>query len=153
MGYNKILIPLDGSEVSEKALQHLAKVANLDTEVHLLKVVPEDRVDELATVAAVLSQSVVSPGKQVKLSSTKQEEIRADQIYLNRIADELKDAGYRVVTELWPGQAISAIRTKCCEGFDLVLMATHRRTGLSKLLHGSVSEGVLHGAECPILIV
>jgi nucleotide-binding universal stress UspA family protein len=153
MGYNKILIPLDGSENGERALRHLSKVANLDSEIHLLMVVPEDRIDELATVAAILGQSVVSPGEQVKLYTPKQEEIRTDQIYLNRIAEDLKDAGYRVIAELWPGQAINAIRTKCCEGFDLVLMATHRRTGFSKLLHGSVSEGVLHGAECPILIV
>jgi len=39
------------------------------------------------------------------------------------------------------------------EGFDLLMMVTHGRTGLSKLALGSITEAVLQHAPCPVLVI
>jgi universal stress protein A len=50
---------------------------------------------------------------------------------------------------------VSDALLKCArdENVDLIVMSTHGRTGLSRLLMGSVAEQVVHGAPCPVLLI
>jgi nucleotide-binding universal stress UspA family protein len=50
-------------------------------------------------------------------------------------------------------EATEIVRLAVDEGFDLIVMGTHGRTGLSRLLMGSVAEQVLRRAPCPVLTV
>jgi nucleotide-binding universal stress UspA family protein len=72
--------------------------------------------------------------------------------YLHRIADDLRAQGFKVGIEAHPGAVIPTIVSTAAD-FDVLVMATHGRTGLSKFLLGSVAEGVLHKSPCPVLLV
>jgi nucleotide-binding universal stress UspA family protein len=155
MGYNKILVPLAGSELSEKAIQHVLRVGNLGAEIHLLTVLSESKASEYAGLAVVAGQSIGRSSDVWKpaLTASEQEEVRAAEEYLDRIGSELEQSGFKVITEVRPGSVVGTISLVSSDGYDVIIMATHRRTGFSKLLLGSVSEGVLHDASCPVLIV
>src|SRR5262249_4381101 len=73
--------------------------------------------------------------------------------YLRHVADTLREQGFEVTVEVQSGHVVDTIHSVMAKGYDLVIMSTHGRTGLSKLVLGSVAEGVLHGACCPVLLV
>jgi nucleotide-binding universal stress UspA family protein len=81
------------------------------------------------------------------------DEIRGRKEYLGKVADKLGKLGYEVTFDVPSGHVVETIANVAQEGFEIVLMATHGRTGFSKFVLGSVSEGVLHKARCPVLIV
>lgn len=137
MGYNKILIPLDGSDLSEVALKHVPKIANRRAKICLLSVL----VDELVSVFPELWP----PDWRHRR--------RNRETYLMAIARSLRQQGYETYLALRSGPAIENIVEVAEEGFDIVVMATHRRAGFDKFILGSVSEGVLHRAHKPVLII
>jgi nucleotide-binding universal stress UspA family protein len=148
MGYNKLLIPLDGSELAELALQHIPRIAAPHAHIHLLSVfsVEEPRID-LATIAITVGTEV--PRSLVKPS----EEVRVRKEYLERVAKNLEQKGYVVTIDVPSGQVVDTIAKVSQEGFEIVVMATHGRTGFTKFVLGSVAEGVLHKAHCPVFII
>jgi nucleotide-binding universal stress UspA family protein len=75
-------------------------------------------------------------------------------VYLARIAERLKKLGAAPIIEVNLNAPGDEIRLSA-EYFhaDLIAMATHGRTGISRLLHGSVTEEVMHHAVSPMLIV
>ena len=140
MGYEKILIPLDGSELAEVALIHLGRVTTLEAKVHLISVMTE------------VPAQVVALTPQLSFPDP-HPEVQARETYLNTIADGLRQSGYETTTEVRTGRVVDAIAEIANDGFDLVIIATHRRHGLSKFILGSVSETLLHDTHCPVLIV
>jgi nucleotide-binding universal stress UspA family protein len=48
---------------------------------------------------------------------------------------------------------VETIVSVACEGFDVIIMATHARSGIKRLALGSVAEGVLRQSPCPIILV
>ncbi len=83
---------------------------------------------------------------------------RQEPDYEERLRNELRrfqpsDAGGRVEHRLEEGEAAEVIlRVAREERCDLIVMATHGRTGLARLLMGSVAEKVLREAPCPITL-
>ena len=78
-----------------------------------------------------------------------QEELRQK---LNRLYPE--DATVRVVHHLWNGQPVDEILHMAKEiGSDLIVMGMHGRTGLVRAFMGSVAEGVVRKAPCPVLTI
>lgn len=66
---------------------------------------------------------------------------------------ELERLGFDVTTDVAFGRPIPAIETYVAEhGVELVAMATHGRTGLDRLMHGSVAEHLLHHVDIPLLL-
>ena len=139
MGYSRILVPLDGTPFAELALQHIPRVADLGAHIHLLSVVID-----MAFMAEALTPQLWP------LAIT--DEIQARKAYLAEISASLTKQGYHVTTEVEAGQPVSLIASGS-NSFDLIVMATHGRTGLTRFLIGSVSEGVIREAQCPVLIV
>jgi nucleotide-binding universal stress UspA family protein len=131
--YERILVPLDGSEAAETILPFAEKVAGpLDAEVILLHVIADSR------------------GELVFASRARAEE------YLHSLAEELSEKGIRVRTGIrfGSGSAPGAILAAATAlDADLIAMATQGRTGLNRLLFGSVAEAVLREAQIPVLIV
>jgi nucleotide-binding universal stress UspA family protein len=131
--YERILVPLDGFKAAEAILPFAAKVAGpLDAEVLLLHVIADRR------------------GEFVFPTRAEAEE------YLDSLAKELADKGIRVRTGIRfgsgsaPGAILAAARVLDA---DLIAMATEGRTGLNRLLLGSVAEAVLREAPIPVLMV
>ncbi len=141
--YERVLVPLDGSDLAEAILPFAEKLAGpIDSEVILLRVV-----EPLAPAAALAAAGVPAPDELF----LRQLEARR---YLDEIARRLEDKGLRVRTLLGHGPAASEIVAVArSERADLIAMSTHGRGGLGRLLFGSVAEAVLRAAPVPVLLI
>lgn len=140
--YNRILVPLDGSKTAEAILPFVLEIAGpLDIEVTLLRVV------------VPVPPSVVEGSRQVVVEDTEARRAEAEQ-YLDRLAAELRDRGVRVRTVVRRGDPVTEIASAARElEVDLVAMTTHGRSGLGRLLFGSVAEAVLRSTDLPVLMM
>jgi nucleotide-binding universal stress UspA family protein len=141
--YARVLIPLDGSETAEAILPFAERIAGpVDAEVCLLRVVEP--------VSAVPRLGTGEVGGPAALDARRLEATR----YLAETAHRLECQGLRVRTLVTPGvperEIVDVARR---EKADLIAMSTHGRRGLGRVVHGSVAEDVLGGAEVPVLLV
>ena len=151
MSKAKLLIPLDGSEFSREILPHVRNVTSPDTyQVILLRVTESPR-----RVVTVPGASTTSGTAFVAYPEQQQEEIRLDLLgEMSEDARALEAAGFSVSREVRFGDPASEIVNLVeQEGVSVVAMATHGRTGLSRLLVGSVAETVLRRLGVPILLL
>jgi len=140
--YKKILVPLDGSELAKKALDHAEKLAKIfESEIFLFQVVP--------FMPIYGSPELVTP----LVIDERQKE--AVEKYLSNLADELKEKGLKVNAVVKTGQqvAVEIIDFAKEIGADLIIMSTHGRSGITRWVLGSVALKVLTRAETPILLL
>lgn len=153
MSIKNILVPVDGSKPSEKASEYaiyLAKTMKARVvAVHVMNVpayaFTTTPIEGMPTPAAIPIPLTVSS-----------EERKTAQGYLDRVEKMGKNAGVTVETKIIENQqsvvhAITEFADKGC--FDLIVMGTKGRTGITKFLLGSVANGVLTYAPCPVLVV
>ena len=130
--FNKLLVPLDGSNTAEKALpyaRYLAQEKNLLIE--LLSVVD---VGNMATH--------MSAERALHLDTMVEDAVRASEKYLQTIAGTLTTA--KIKTRVESGRPEEVIIEKAAaEQNTLIAMATHGRSGMNRWLLGSVAEKVL----------
>lgn len=127
----RLLVPIDGSELSHRAFPSAIQVAKASgAEVHLLRVV----------------EHTLHEGSQ---------EYEQMGRYLNNVADLFKEGGVEttklVVATGEPATTI--LETLAEQRVDLVVMATHGRSGIERMRLGSVAEEVLRRSPCPLVIV
>jgi len=140
--YEKILVPLDGSALAERAIRHAQEIARgARSEILLLQAVnfPYPVVPEAALVP-----------DDKWLTDAKKEVSR----YLEGIAAPLREAGMRVrtmVDERPPADAILHVAAR--EEVGLIVMSTHGRGGLSRMLMGSVAERVSRATSRTVMLV
>ncbi len=154
MAYQKILVPLDGSKFAELALQHVIQVAASGAHVHLLSVMAEDPTSEISSLSTAKGQAAKLADESwppIRPANPQATDGRRD--YLRRAGEWLEQLGMDVTTEARPGNVVEVIVEVASQRFDIVIMATHARKGLNRVGLGSVAEGVLHRAPCPILII
>ncbi len=140
--YKKILVPLDGSEIANKALDQAEKLARVfDSEIVLFQVVP--------FMPIYGSPELVTP----LIIDEKQKELA--ERYLSQLAEDLKMKGFKVRAVVRTGQqvAVEIIDFAKEEGVDLIVMCTHGRSGISRWVLGSIALKVLTRAETPILLI
>lgn len=140
-----LLLPLDGSFFAEAALRPAAAMARaLDWTLVLLRVVA-------SPAALLVDPEVARPETTDRI--IQDEEGEADR-YLHSLANTLRAEGLRVETRIRVGQAAQAILDEgATAGASLVVMATHGRTGLERLMRGSVASEVLHRGSLPLLLI
>ena len=155
MGYQRILVTLDGSKLAEMALEHAVHVAAPGAQIHILSVMAEDRVSEIAALASAIGQSVSANSEQWPRlrPANDPRAVHAREDYLRQVSDWLEAIGMEVTIEVRPGNIVDTIVSVARDGFEIVIMATHGRTGLNRVALGSVTEGVLHRSPCPVLII
>jgi len=144
--FKHILIPTDGSELSEKVVQDgmaLAKAINAKiTGVHIF---PSHHISPYGEFG---------PPDDVVEKQMRESAITQGNQYLDRIEAAAKSAGVgfeRVLSEnddAWRGIIDAAQKKKC----DLILMAAHGRRGLSALVLGSETNKVLTHSKIPVLV-
>jgi nucleotide-binding universal stress UspA family protein len=155
MAYRKILVTLDGSKVAEKALDHLLEIAPRGAVITLLSVMAEDRPSEVATLASVVRENSQKtntnwpPIQQI----ADPHQMDARKAYLKRVTDWLEAAGYDVNAEVVEGNPIERIVDVAKQGYDIIIMVTHGRTGMNKVAVGSVTDGVLQKTTCPVVVI
>lgn len=145
--YKKILVTFDGSELSECVIPHLETFRKgfPESEVTLLRVV--EPVD--TTLAA--HADVISPD-QWKARENAMVVEAGD--YLTKVACRLEQGGAQVHSNVIIGRVEERIIDYAKEeNIDLIIMATHGRSGVSRWVRGSVADRVLRMAHIPVLMV
>lgn len=151
--YEKVVVLLDGSELAEQVLPHVAAIVEgRHSEVHLLSVAPA----VVPSVAAVVDvYPFYMTADLVTIEAAERERIEQDlQEYLNGIARRLRSVATTVKTVVRFGRPAEEILNYAEQaGADLIALCTHGRSGLSCWVFGSVADKVLRGATCPVLLV
>jgi len=147
MPYHYLLVPTDGSELSDRAVaQAVALAAALTARLRILHVQSSFPIS-LVGVGELVEPSTID----ALVSATRQ---RAEAILAAAEATALQ-AGVAVESSLrsdpQPHQAILAEARD--QGCDLIVMASHGRRGLEGLLVGSETQRVLTQSGCPVLVV
>jgi nucleotide-binding universal stress UspA family protein len=145
--YKHILIPTDGSEVARKAVAagiDYAREAN--ARVTLFTAVPEY---EPPSEAQVFARRVVSIEEYTRKSQSLAGDILAPAAALARDAGLAFDTDFAQSNQPWQAIIEAAKRHGC----DAIFMASHGRTGLSRLVHGSQTIDVLTHTDIPTLVV
>lgn len=138
--YQRILIPTDGSENSELAINRGLDLAkDLKKPVHALYVIDD------APFVDVLRSNTVFLDMQSALQSQAEQTLRG-------IRNRARKLGLRVDAEIRTGLPAEEI-VAAARPADLLVIATHGRRGLSRLLLGSIAESVVRHAPCSVLVV
>jgi nucleotide-binding universal stress UspA family protein len=139
--YETVLVPTDGSDTAELAVDHAVGIADaFDGRLHALSVVD---------VGALGAESQVVPTETMIESLTQRSEAA-----VAAVAERAGAAGLDITTEVQQGfPGTSVLRYAREHDADVVVMGTHGRTGLGRLLLGSTAERVLRRAEMPVCAV
>lgn len=142
--YDRILIPLDGSERAERILPHATEMAQrYGATLMLLQVVDP--------FAAVTWADEVAPHSLVEKIERM---IAAAESYLADLQGELGETGVEAQAYVETGPVVRRILDVAArEEVNLIAMTSHGRTGLARVFYGSVAAGVLHQADRPLLLV
>lgn len=143
--YQRILVPTDGSETSERALQEAIKLSDSVARLRLVYVVEDIYLLDAEGYAyidyAALQQAVRHTGERT----------------LALAAEKARQSGAATETALLEakGERIASVIESDARHWqaELIVIGTHGRSGLNRLLLGSVAEGVVRVASVPVLLV
>lgn len=149
-----ILVPLDGSEMAESVLPHaeaLAEQRGTETmDVVLLRVCEPPPMPTYD--APELSGVPLSWGKYMEEEVVKCKQVSAE--YLAGIEKRFKNSKIKARSEVLVGKAGDVIVNYASKNpFSIVVMATHGRSGLSRLIYGSVAANLIYGVSNPIFVI
>lgn len=157
--YQKIMIPLDGSELAECVLPHaeafvkggMAKTAVL---IWVLEPLPSAMYGASVETFASSAQEDIFASNTDYWEKMAVERRSTAQDYLNRIAVRFQNYGAEIKCEVLEGQTAATLAGYAEKNaVDLLLIATHGRSGVSRWLMGSVADRVLHYSHVPVLMV
>jgi nucleotide-binding universal stress UspA family protein len=144
MTYERILVTTDGSEGAKAAAEHAVEIAEKNSaELHVLYVIDIGVDASLSSVSDLMGQ-LESSGKLEKIGENATEEI--EKMVENRGVDS-KVAIERGI----PHKEIKVYADE--EEIDMIVMGTEGRTGLDRMLLGSVAEKVVRSSDVPVLTV
>lgn len=135
----RIMVPLDGSSLAEQALPLAARLsAEWDAPIWLIQVV-------------VTLKDYRSDRHRVRIPLTYSSEVHQEQAYLERLAADLPGTVHASVLR---GDVLNCL-TAAVDNLSItdVVMATHGRTGVARLLLGSVADALIRRLRCPIVVV
>jgi nucleotide-binding universal stress UspA family protein len=135
--FHTILVPLDGSALSERALPYATTLARV------------------ARARMVLLRAIVaSPLPDTDPTDAEVSRRRQAQAYLDDVAEPLRREGLAVEPHVYYGDAAEAILDAArVQHAELVVMSTHGRSGLGRWAFGSVADEVLRSGAVPVLLV
>jgi nucleotide-binding universal stress UspA family protein len=138
-----ILVPVDFSKATDRILQATTTIAKaLDARVTVMNVAPR----EPDVFGQQLTRKVITEPVP--------ENVREQYEKLMACAKRLEDAGVVVKPLLVRGDRVRTVMREVeREEADLIVMGSHGRGALYRRLMGSVSEGVMREAKCPVLII
>lgn len=141
--YKHILVPLDGSELAESALVEAKKLATAGAEIILFQVIR-------------LPLPVMSPDVGLSMPVIEMDDLMAEAMtYLKEHVVTLAQQGFTARADVVEADNVADAIVQYAKkhGVDLIVKTTHGRGGLSRLVFGSVAEGVVRHASCPVLLV
>lgn len=145
--YKKVLVPLDGSELAECALNHVKSLSKDGSvgELTLLNIVNVD-------IPWFRSED---GHEQFDINKVRENVFNSSQKYLTGVESRLASEGFKVKIESLeanrPAHAIIEYAQK--NGMDMIVIATHGYTGMKGMMMGSVALGVIHQSHVPVLLI
>lgn len=142
--FQKILVPLDGSVPSERALNPAHTLAlNMSAEMVLFRVAPP--------IPFVADSMEI---QQVYEQVTALNRSDARQYLVGALQSHFPETTVPTIIEAVSGSVISSILDYASRSeVDLIVMLSHGRSGVQRWFYGSVAEMVLRGAPCPLFVV
>jgi nucleotide-binding universal stress UspA family protein len=142
--FKTILVPLDGSKRAEKILPYIEDLAMArESRVFFLEVI------EPATFVAAASEVIPYYSQEIVESV-----FNGAKAYLGALTDEFRTKGLDATSLVKEGLVVHTILEVAeCEKADLIAMASHGRTGLTRVFYGSVAAGILQQADRPLLLI
>jgi nucleotide-binding universal stress UspA family protein len=154
--YKKILVPLDGSKLSECALDHVKAVATgcKVSDVVLLMVWVEPITSSYQEYFSEKQATEMGEAMRKVVKEARQK----DEDYLSKAANSLRKEGITVQhvlvsPKLAEGTAETILDYAKDNKVDLIIMSTHGRSGISRWAFGSVTERVVRHANAPVLTI
>jgi len=147
--YKKIMVPLDGSKLAESVLPHVEVIAKGTNAEEVILVSVTERV---LGYRPVTDYSQPTEEKLIPEAVGKME--KQAQKYLDRVAKGLEAKGIKTETLVLLGNPAEEITLNAKHyGADLIIMASHGRSGISRWTHGSVADKVFRASSVPVLMV
>lgn len=129
--FTTILVPLDGSPLAERAVPYAERLAQATG----------------ATLVLVRAETSGITGSRVIV-------LRQALAYLETVAADLRSRGLTVTTSAPYGQPVAKVTTEAeRHNADLIVLATHGRSGLGHVAYGSVAEEIIARSPVPVLLV
>ncbi|MFC7176262.1 universal stress protein [Halosegnis marinus] len=145
-----LLVPVDGSEEAEAALEY-ALERFPGEELTVVAVVDPADAAVADSMAAPYESPVDAPGVGAEWLADAEESARERVALAGERAEETGFTAETVVRVGRPGHAIVEYATD--NDIDHIVMGSHGRSGLSRVLLGSVAETVMRRADCPVTVV
>lgn len=143
--YERIIVPLDGSELAERALPTAEKLAHLTgASLHIVRVVDLTKLEPYGAYGLAPEYGV--------MASVMSDEDTAARQYLEQTERALTERGMTVSSEVRTGSAAREVIELSHPG-DLIVMASHGRGGVARWFLGSVAEELARRAPAPVLLV
>ena len=130
-----ILAPTDFSDLSANGVRYACQLAR-----------------DMGAALIIFNVVVLDESNAVNKREIEQHKKRLEEFVAEKVADA--GVGLKVRQMVDAGQPFGAI-VDCAEkeGVDLIVMSSHGRSGLSRMLIGSVTDKILRGGSCPVLVV
>lgn len=143
-----VLVALDGSDFAEKALDMAQRVLGSDGKVTLVTAVQTPDPPLYIYPGMDVASVIIEDTEQIRTEPDKA------QGYLEHVGKNLQLAGLQVDVVVGAGEPAALIIDRAFKlGVEAIILTTHGRSGLSRLLFGSVTEEVLRDTPCPVIIV
>jgi nucleotide-binding universal stress UspA family protein len=152
--YARVLVPLDGSALAERALPHAERVLASGGQLILVRAVAPLDPDAMIPLSAEVEFAATHGGEGLtRHAHDAAARPRAvAEAYLEDLAARVGRKGVAVATRVVEGHPAERI-VEAARGVDLVVMSTHGRTGLAHFLLGSTAERVVRHATVPVMVV
>jgi len=142
--FTRILVPLDGTPHAESALPRARELAALfGADLVLIRVVPAPI--ELTSIYGVPGVELAGAGHVARIENAEQ--------YLDSIASGITEGPCETHVVEGPGAAEGIIESARGLGADLIVLAGHGRSGVERVILGSVTDKVMRGTTRPVLVV
>lgn len=144
--YQKIMVPLDGSELAECVLPHVKAIA-MGCEV------------KSVVFVRVVEPFHMPSSSYISISEDERKHIDSDHLsdaknYLRQLVSQVKYDGVNVQSEVIMGKPAESLAEYATNNeVDLIIIATHGRSGVSRWVWGSVADRILRSACVPVLMV
>jgi nucleotide-binding universal stress UspA family protein len=143
--YQKIMVPLDGSELAEQALQHAVELVKaFDCDLYLVQVVTTPAV---VAVPYDISYQYSETIREASLNEA--------HGYINNLIGKYKEElKGKIHTKIIEGSVVDGLLDYAgFQNVDLIVMATHGRSGIGRWVFGSVAERILRASDCPVFLI
>jgi len=148
--YNKIMVPLDGSELAESVLPHVEAIT---AGCKISSVVFVRVMSPIQLPASVPANGILGFSEK-KFERMEAQRRQAAEAYLKKIVESTRIEGAVLSYEVLEGSVANTLAHWAEDnGVDLIVIASHGRSGVSRWVYGSVADRVLRSACVPVLMI